>query len=262
MPEFCHSLLIVDDETAICNLLKRYFEKRGAVVHCVGGGEAMHAVLAAQPVDLVLLDVHLPGKDGFVLLDEIKHRYGTAVIMLTARNALQDRVAGLNNGADDYLPKPFDMSELLARARAVLRRMPDSHTSALPDTDCYRFAGYCLDSRVRELRDPQQQLINLSPAEFDLLQILVRHPGTVLSRDYLLQQTRGRDAAPYDRSIDVRMGQLRKKLPVAAEQTLFKTIRGWLYAYSGSAAPALMRIVGFRPCPVPNEPTVHAPLFR
>ena len=239
MPEHHHQILIVDDETAIQSLVRRYFEKHGATVHCAGSGDDMHRQLQTFPVDLVFLDVHLPGKDGFTLLDEIRQDYSdTAVIMLTAQCGLNDRLAGLNGGADDYVPKPFEMSELLARAHAVLRRTGRDKQATEPETCCYHFAGYQLDCKLRELRSAQGETVELSPAETDLLLVFVHHPQTVLSRDYLLQQTRGRDAAPYDRTIDVRVGQLRKKLPVGGDsaQPLFKTIRGGGYMLTASVS--------------------------
>lgn len=222
-------ILIVDDEPAIRSLVKRYFEKQGMVVHCAASGEEMHALLDAETIDIVFLDVHLPGKDGFKLLDEIKTEHQAGVIMLTVENDLDARLHGLNGGADDYVPKPFAMSELHARSNAVLRRLGRFKQTPKLETSCYHFAGYALDCKLRELRDAQQQLVELSPAEIDLLLVFVKHPQTVLNRDYLLQQTRGRDAAPFDRTIDVRVGQLRKKLPIASEQTLFKTVRGGGY---------------------------------
>ena len=232
MAEFNHRLLIVDDEAAIRSLIKRYFEKRGGLVYGAASGTEMHQILASQPVDLVLLDVQMPGKDGFALLDEVKQQYKAGVIMLTVQNELNDRLTGLNRGADDYIPKPFEMSELLARANAVLRRLAteQSANEPTPETAQYIFNDYCLSGRTRELNDPAQQPVELSPAEFDLLMVFVKHPQTVLSRDYLLQQTRGRDASPYDRTIDVRVGQLRKKLALSSKDTpLFKTIRGGGY---------------------------------
>lgn len=228
MPELTCQILIVDDEPAIQSLVKRYFAKRGATVYCAGSGAEMQQLLQQHPVQLVFLDVHLPGKNGFELLPEIRQNYNAGIIMLTSRNELDDRIAGLEGGADDYVPKPFEVSELLARAHAVLRRLEPQ--MKVPETCRYCFAGYCLDCKVRQLHDPNQQAVELSPAEFDLLKVFVQHPETVLSRDYLMQQTRGRDAGPYDRTIDVRVGQLRKKLPVAnSGQPLFKTIRGGGY---------------------------------
>lgn len=232
MPEFACQILIVDDEVAIQSMVKRYFEKRGATVYCAGSGDEMHRILQQQSIQLVFLDVHLPGKNGFELLHEIKQGYSAGIIMLTSRNELDDRIAGLEAGADDYVPKPFEVSELLARSNAVIRRLGESEESPppSPETDQYHFAGYSLDCKVRQLHNAEQQLVDLSPAEFDLLKVFVKHPETVLSRDYLMQQTRGRDAGPHDRAIDVRVGQLRKKLPIVeAKQPLFKTIRGGGY---------------------------------
>lgn len=224
-----NQILIVDDEPAIRSLVKRYFEKQGMVVHCAASGEEMHAVLNTEAIDMVFLDVHLPGKDGFELLYEIKSEHQAGVIMLTVENDLDARLHGLNGGADDYMPKPFAMSELHARSNAVLRRLGRFKPTPKLETSCYRFAGYALDCKLREVRNEQQVLIDLSPAEIDLLLVFVKHPQTVLNRDYLMQQTRGRDAAPFDRTIDVRVGQLRKKLPIIDEQTLFKTVRGGGY---------------------------------
>lgn len=224
-----NQILIVDDEPAIRSLVKRYFEKQGMVVHCAASGEEMHAVLDAEAIDIVFLDVHLPGKDGFKLLDEIKSEHDAGVIMLTVEHDLDARLHGLNGGADDYMPKPFAMSELHARSNAVLRRLGRFKQTPKLETSCYHFAGYTLDCKLREVRDAEQQIVDLSPAEIDLLLVFVKHPQTVLNRDYLMQQTRGREAAPFDRTIDVRVGQLRKKLPITDEQTLFKTVRGGGY---------------------------------
>lgn len=232
MTELAGRILIVDDEYAIRSLIRRYFSKRGAIVHGAANGGEMSEVLQQHTIDILLLDVHLPGKDGFTLLNEVRRKHGheIGIIILTSRNELNDRVAGLEGGADDYLPKPFEMPELLARCNAVLRRLGRITGKGEPDTSQYNFASYCLDSKTRQLRTTSQQLIELSPAEFDLLHIFVKNPHTVLNRDYLLQQTRGRDASPYDRTIDVRIGQLRKKL-VSNEGSdpLFKTIRGGGY---------------------------------
>lgn len=230
MSETSNQILIVDDELAIQSLIKRYFQKHGAVVHCAGSGDEMNDLLQLYAIDLVILDVNLPGKDGFTLLDEIKQNYDSGVIMLTSQNELNDRLTGLNGGADDFVPKPFEMSELLARSNAVLRRLGRLHQEPEPDTCSYFFSGYQLNNKIRELRSPKDIVIEISPAEMDLLIIFVKHPQTVLSRDYLLQQTRGRDAGPYDRTIDVRVGQLRKKILIPSEEgPLFKTVRGGGY---------------------------------
>jgi len=230
MPELSNHILIVDDEVAIQSLIKRYFQKNGAAVYCAGSGEEMHQAMKLYDIDMVFLDVNLPDKDGFTLLDEIKQEYDAGVIMLTSQNELNDRLTGLNGGADDFVPKPFEMSELLARSNAVLRRLGRLKSAPEPDVGRYHFQDYCLDNKVRELRSPEQQLVDITPAELDLLLVFLKHPQTVLSRDYLLQQTRGRDAGPFDRTIDVRVGQLRKKILICdAEQPLFKTVRGGGY---------------------------------
>jgi len=230
MPKLSNHILIVDDEAAIQSLIKRYFQKNGATVYCAGSGEAMHDLLKLHSIDMVFLDVNLPDKNGFTLLDEIKQHYDAGVIMLTSQNELSDRLTGLNGGADDFVPKPFEMSELLARSNAVLRRLGRLKTAPEPDTARYEFQGYCLDIKVRELYSPKQQRVELTPAEIDLLLVFLKHPETVLNRDYLLQQTRGRDAGPFDRTIDVRVGQLRKKVIIPETQPpLFKTIRGGGY---------------------------------
>ena len=230
MPKSTTHILIVDDEVAIQSLIMRYFSKYGATVFCAGTGAEMHQQLKQHTIDMVFLDVNLPDKDGFSLLNEIKSHYDAGVIMLTSQNELSDRLTGLNGGADDFVPKPFEMSELLARSNAVLRRLGHIKTNDKPDTSSYYFQGYCLDNKLRELRAADHSKVDLSPAEHDLLVVFLKHPETVLSRDYLLQQTRGRDAGPHDRTIDVRIGQLRKKLPIPDEQSpLFKTIRGGGY---------------------------------
>lgn len=230
MPEVSNHILIVDDEVAIQSLIKRYFQKNSSTVYCAGSGEEMHQLLKLHDIDIVFLDVNLPDKNGFTLLDEIKQSYDAGVIMLTSQNELSDRLTGLNGGADDFVPKPFEMSELLARSNAVLRRLGRLKTPPEPDTSRYQFQNFCLDNKVRELHSPEQQLVELTPAELDLLLVFLKHPETVLSRDYLLQQTRGRDAGPFDRTIDVRVGQLRKKISLPDNQPpLFKTIRGGGY---------------------------------
>ncbi len=222
------SLLIVDDEPDIQNLIKRYFSKLGFLVFCAGSGADMDQVLAKQPIDIVLLDVCLPDTSGIELLPRIKQHYQVAVIMLTAQAKTEQRIAGLNQGADDYLPKPFDLAELHARINAVLRR-----NEAIADKQIelkqYRFQGFTLDTRTRTLCYKKQN-IKLSPAEYDLLLVMLKNPNTVLDRDYLMLTTRGRPASAHDRAIDVRMGQLRKKLSLETQNTpLFSTVRGGGY---------------------------------
>ncbi len=222
-------LLIVDDEPDIRNLIQRYFSKQGYQVFCASSGQQMRQALGAHPIDIVLLDVCLPDTSGFDLLPQIKAQTNAAVIMLTVQANTEQRVAGLNQGADDYLPKPFDLSELQARINAVLRR--NEATPAKPPTSKrYQFEGYILDTRTRKVTDPQTEETRLSPAEYELLLVFVKHAGVVLDRDYLMLATRGRPATVYDRSIDVRLSQLRKKIVInGPEKPLFVTIRGGGY---------------------------------
>ena len=222
------SLLIVDDEPDIQNLIKRYFSKLGFSVFCAGSGSDMVQVLAKQRIDIVLLDVCLPDSSGIELLPRIKQHYQVAVIMLTAQAKTEQRIAGLNQGADDYLPKPFDLAELHARINAVLRRN-ETITDKLIKLKQYRFQNFTLDTRTRTLCYKNQD-IKLSPAEYDLLLVMLKNPNTVLDRDYLMLTTRGRPASAHDRAIDVRMGQLRKKLSLETQsRPLFSTVRGGGY---------------------------------
>ncbi len=222
-------LLIVDDEADIRDLITRYFSRRGFEVSGAATGAQMHQILAEQTPDVLLLDVCLPDTSGFDLLPHIKTHYSSAVIMLTAQAKTEQRIAGLNQGADDYLPKPFDLHELEARINAVLRRNePALETKVLAKS--YHFAGFRLNTRTRCLLDPDQSEIKLTPAEYELLLVLAKHAGTVLDRDFLMLSTRGRQANVHDRAIDVRLSQLRKKLHHPAQKTaLFVTIRGGGY---------------------------------
>ena len=221
-------VLVVDDEPAIAQLIKRYFLPRGFEVFSAGSGEKMREVLNKTPIQLVILDVNLPDQDGFTLLGELRSHYSLGIIMLTAKSRLDDRLAGLNSGADDYVSKPFELSELFARSKAVLRRFhPENHQR----NHRFAFSNWIIDTRTHQITDQQDQLIDLSPAEYQLLLVFIRYPQIVLSRDYLLQQTRGRSCSPFDRTIDVRIGNLRKKLKRDhsddhSDTPLFKTVRG------------------------------------
>jgi len=227
MPETT-CLLIVDDEPDIQSLIKRYFSKLGFCVVCAGSGREMEQMLVKHSVDIVLLDICLPDTSGIDLLPRIKQHYAAAVIMLTAQAKTEQRITGLNRGADDYLPKPFDLAELHARINAVLRR--NEHMADKPiELKKYQFQCYTLDTQTRSLFNKNHE-IKLSPAEYDLLLVLLKNPNTVLDRDYLMLTTRGRPASAHDRAIDVRMGQLRKKLPPKSQKTaLFTTVRGGGY---------------------------------
>ncbi len=226
-------LLVVDDDPEIRTLLERFLERHGYRVDVAADGAAMEAALAAGAFDLVVLDVMLPGEDGLSLCRRLRSETTLPVIMLTALADEADRVVGLEVGADDYVVKPFSPRELLARIRAVLRRsaQPASELAALPNAEPARelwcFAGWRLDPAARELRDAAGVLVALTAGEFALLKAFVERPQRVLSRDLLLDLTRGREAAPFDRSVDVQLGRLRRKIeadPKAPE--LIKTVRG------------------------------------
>ena len=229
-------LLIVDDDAEIRSLLRDYLERNGYRVTTVADGRSMRAALERGRFDLVILDLMLPGEDGLTLCRDLRTRSNLPVIMLTARGDETDRIVGLEMGADDYLPKPFNPRELLARIKAVLRRV---HTlpadSAMDTAQHITFAGWTLDVTARQLLSPAGVVVPLSSGEYRLLRVFLEHPNRVLSRDQLLDFTRGREAAPFDRSIDVQVGRLRKRLEdTAAEPTLIKTVRGEGYVLAAT----------------------------
>jgi two-component system OmpR family response regulator len=219
-------ILIVDDDAEIRTLLRDYLERNGLRATAVADGRGMRAALDTGRFDLVVLDLMLPGEDGLTLCRELRTHSSVPVIMLTARGEETDRIVGLEMGADDYVPKPFNPRELLARIKAVLRR-----TQALPpapdrpEARHLRFAGWTLDLARRQLVSPAGVVVPLSGGEYRLLRIFLDHPNHVLSRDQLLDLARGREALPFDRSIDVQVGRLRRRLADEAA-TLIQTVRG------------------------------------
>ena len=220
-------ILIVDDDREISSLLAEYLEKNGYRSATAGDGKAMWKALDDHRIDLIVLDLNLPGDDGLTLCRNLRARSSIPVIMLTARGEPVDRILGLEMGADDYLPKPFEPRELFARIRSVLRR-----TQALPglphapEPQMLRFAGWTMDTTARHLVNPQGIVVALSGAEFRLLKIFLDHANRVLSRDQLLNLTAGRDADPFDRSIDLQISRLRQKLGEDARSPqIIKTVR-------------------------------------
>ena len=221
-------ILIVDDDAEIRALLTRYLEKNGLRATAVGDGRAMWLALERAMVDLIVLDLMLPGDDGLTLCRTLRTKSDTPVIMLTARGDETDRIVGLEMGADDYLPKPFSARELLARIKVILRR-----TRALPpnlkpqDEQRMRFAGWVLDTSRRQLVSPEGVVTPIGGAEYKLLCVFLEHPNRVLDRDQLLDLSQGREADPLDRSIDVQVSRLRRRLgddPHSPQ--LIKTVRG------------------------------------
>jgi two-component system OmpR family response regulator len=220
-------VLLVDDDPEIRVMVADYLQQHGLTATAVADGRAMRAALAEHPVDILLLDIMLPGEDGLTLCREIRATRNLPIILLTALSEESDRVVGLEMGADDYLVKPFSTRELLARIRAVLRRSRESlMVHAADDHRVYRFAGWSLYPGRRELFDPREVLVTLTAGEFDLMLAFVRNAQTILNRDQLLELTKGRSTLAYDRSVDVQLSRLRRKLN---SDELIKTVRGGGY---------------------------------
>ena len=223
-------ILIVDDDHDIRSLLADYLNDNGYQATMVADGKGMWIALAEQNFELIVLDLNLPGDDGLTLCRTLRGKSNIPVIMLTARSEALDRIIGLEMGADDYLPKPFEPRELLARIRSVLRR---THTQHQPDEQGprkYVFGEWALDTTARHLLSPEGTVISLSGAEFKMLSIFLEHPNRVMNRDQLLNMTHGRDADPFDRSIDIQISRLRQKLREDARSPqIIKTVRNGGY---------------------------------
>jgi len=223
-------VVLVDDDSDIRQLVGNYLAEHGLVVHELADGTRLDKVLDAHPIDIVLLDLMLPGENGLSLCQELRRTRNLPVIMLTALAEESDRVLGLEMGADDYLTKPFSSRELLARIRAVLRRTELRPAVHEPDVHhCYGFDGWRLYPNRRELRNPERALVSLTGGEFDLLVAFVGRPQQVLSREVLLEATKGRNAKGFDRSIDVQLSRLRRKL---SGSDLIRTVRGGGYLFA------------------------------
>ena len=241
-------VLVVDDEVEVRDALREYLLRHRLEVSVADGGPAMRAILEAaaatpHPVDLVILDIRMPGEDGLTLARELRAKGGVGIIMLTAAGEVVDRVVGLEVGADDYLAKPFDPRELLARVRSVLRRVrplpspsaaptPDARPSA-PSQREVRFGRCILDLDARRLRTCDGgEDVPITAMEFDLLEVFAANPDRVLSRDRLLDLAHHRDEEPFERSIDIRVSRLRRKVePDPAKPAVIKTVRGGGYMF-------------------------------
>lgn len=225
-------LLIVDDDTEVQDMLRRYFVREGFEVSVAGNGTGMREKLARNSVDLVLLDLGLPGEDGFALTRQLRESWSGAVIIITGRGESVDRVVGLELGADDYVTKPFDLRELLARVRSVLRRTGGARQKNEKE-EPFQFAGFCLDPLARTLRDAGGTDVPLTSGEFELLRAFLDNPNRVLSRDDLMERIHGRNAGPFDRAIDVQIGRLRRKIETDPTQPeLIKSVRGAGYLFT------------------------------
>jgi len=227
-------LLVVDDHPEIRELLQRFLTDHGFRVSTAADGRSMKKQLAGHAFDLVILDLMMPGEDGLTLCRNLRVESQIPVIMLTAMSEDTDRIVGLEMGADDYLSKPFNPRELLARIKAVLRRSQGAqHRQMEEGAHEFHFQGWTLAVQRRELLDEQEVLVPLSSAEFSLLHAFVTHPGRVLNRDQLLDLARGRDTRAFDRAIDTLVSRLRRKLRDDSRQpAIIKTIRGDGYLFA------------------------------
>jgi DNA-binding response OmpR family regulator len=228
-------ILIVDDQQEICDVVQEYLTGEGYRVSTAHEGAAMRRVMGQAHVDLVILDLMLPGEDGLTLARSLRNESGIGIIILTGRGETVDRIIGLEMGADDYLPKPFHLRELLARVKSVLRRVQSRTGDAQqsPTRSRASFAGWNLDLSSRELMSPSGEEVRLTTGEFDLLAAFVNNANQVLTRDRLLDLARNREAGPFDRTIDVQVGRLRRKLEDDPQNpTLIKTVRGSGYIFT------------------------------
>ncbi|HRO58403.1 MAG TPA: response regulator [Burkholderiaceae bacterium] len=243
-------ILVVDDDRVVREMLAEYLDSHGYQVDCADSGAAMRAAIEREPPDLVLLDLRLPDQDGLTLARYLREHYDIGIIMVTGSSETVDRVIGLEIGADDYIGKPFDLRELRARIKSVLRRLqsapPDALAGSLPASAFatggaanapahhrrLRLAHCTLDIGSHQLFDGNGREIPITTMEFDLLHVFATHPNQVLSRDQLLTMTRNREWEPFDRSIDIRIARLRRKIePDSSRPQAIRTVRGIGYMY-------------------------------
>jgi two-component system OmpR family response regulator len=237
-PEYVDNrhILVVDDEQEICDLLHGYLIDEGYRVSIATDGAGLRDEMARSKIDLVILDLTLDHEDGLQLASELRDRRPeVGILMLTGRGETIDRIIGLEMGADDYLAKPFNLRELLARVRSVLRRSPSPDIEKSDVHRRARFAGCVLDLLSRSLFSPSGEDLRLTSGEFELLAVLINNVNQVLSRDRLLELARHREAGPFDRTIDVQVGRLRRKLENDPKNPIIiKTVRGGGYMFTPS----------------------------
>jgi DNA-binding response OmpR family regulator len=225
------SLLLVDDDAELCSMMKEFFAQMGHHLDCAYNGRDGLARALNGPYDLVLLDIMLPTVNGFTLLQQLRRRKGVPVIMLTARTDRQDRIEGLNSGADDYLPKPFDPDELLARIHAVLRRAGKRESG---DGSIKIYGDILVNPQTREVWSGGQK-VELTSLEFDILDMLTRAAGRVVTREEITAALLEREATPYDRALDVHISHLRSKLERGGR--VIRTVRGIGYVFTAKPGP-------------------------
>ncbi len=240
-------ILVVDDDPRIRDMLGRYLESEGFAVTLAEDGAALRAQIGRDSIDLIMLDVMMPGEDGLSLTREIRAQSEVPIIMITGKGDVLDRVVGLEVGADDYIAKPFHLREVLARIRTVLRRStaicgPEDveREEAKPDGACaaVTFDGWRFDQVKMELRNPGGEPVALTTGEYNLLSALVRAPNRPLNRDQIMDLTHGRDWTPFDRSIDTQVVRLRRKIEAdPANPKIIKTVRGVGYIFAAKVVP-------------------------
>lgn len=231
-------ILVVEDDREISRLVSRYLRDNDCRVSVAGHGREMQTAIEDNKIDLIVLDIMLPGEDGLSLCRRLRTHSQVPVIMLTARNDDIDRIVGLEMGADDYLTKPFNPRELLARIRAVLRRVPSENAAPRP-ARVLSFQGWHLDCLMRELTSPQGTQVAITGAEFDLLRVFCERPRRVLSREQLLDFTQGRHAGALERSIDVLVSRLRRKIEIDQHHPeVIKTVRSGGYLFTAAVEAA------------------------
>ncbi|MEZ5680758.1 MAG: response regulator [Erythrobacter sp.] len=232
------TLLLVDDERSLREPLAEYLTGQGFVVHEAESAAAARTILGRTSPDLVLLDIMMPGEDGLSLCRHLAESRQLPVILLTAKGEAMDRIVGLEIGADDYVTKPFEPRELVARIRSVLRRA-DRPAAPADEELAYRFDGWTLDPLKRRLTDPEGALVPISTAEFRMLRAFCDHPRQVLDRDQLLDMVQGREAQLFDRAVDNQVSRLRRKIEVDSRNPLLiQTVRGGGYRLSADVERA------------------------
>ncbi|MEH6526925.1 MAG: response regulator [Sneathiella sp.] len=232
-------ILVCDDEVDVREMLKEYLEKRGFKVSEAGNGVELRDVIEKDEIDLILLDINMPGEDGLSILRSVRAEKDICVVMLTAAGEVVDRIIGLEMGADDYLGKPVDLRELEARVKAVLRRRDNSETtSAKSPTNKFAAFGDCrLDLEAAKLFGGDGLEIAITAMEFSLLKVFAENPKRVLNRDQILEQAHDRGWDPFDRSVDIRISRIRRKIePIPEKPQIIKTIRGIGYLYDPEVA--------------------------
>ncbi len=238
------NILIVDDDEAVRRVLADCLVPEGFAVFEAATGADMLKELAARQIDLITLDLNLAGEDGLKLARDVRSRQNIPIVMITGKSDPIDKVVGLELGADDYIPKPFHMREVLARIRAVLRRYqpstePTVDGGAKASGGCFTFEGRSLNLARREFKSAAGLVSDLTTTEFELLVIFLRAPGRVLSRDQIMDQLKGHDWSPLDRSIDSMVARLRRKIePENETPKLIKSVRGVGYVFAGSVEAA------------------------